>query len=71
MYDENRGISTPYMTGSATLVSNSFFKQDSLLELLGLAHMEFQINLKGLFRHGVRQLFSTTLPVDVEESLLK
>jgi hypothetical protein len=37
-----------------------------MLELLDLAHMEFQINLKVSFMHGGRQLFSLTLLVEVE-----
>jgi hypothetical protein len=40
------------------------------LELLGLANIEFLINLKDTFMHG-RQLFSLTLLVDVDGSLLK
>jgi hypothetical protein len=42
-----------------------------LLKLLGLAHMKFLINLKGSFMHGAWQLFSLTLLVEVEGSLLK
>jgi hypothetical protein len=41
-----------------------------LLELLGLAHRELLINLKGPFMHGEWQLFSPTLLVEVEGSLL-
>jgi hypothetical protein len=40
------------------------------LELLGLAHREFLINLKGPFMHGEWQLFSPTLLVEVEGRLL-
>jgi hypothetical protein len=43
-----------------------------LLELLGLAHIEFLIiNLIGSFMYGERQLFSPILIVDVEGTLLK
>jgi hypothetical protein len=42
-----------------------------LLELLGQAHRKFLINLKGSFMHGGWQLFSPTLLVEVEGSLLK
>jgi hypothetical protein len=42
-----------------------------LLELLGLAHVVFLINLKGPFIHGGWPLFSLTLLVEVEGSLLK
>jgi hypothetical protein len=41
-----------------------------LLELLNLAHREFQINLKDSFIHGGWQLFNPTLLVEVEGSLL-
>jgi hypothetical protein len=41
------------------------------LELLGLANIEFLINLKDTFMHGEGQLFSLTLLVDVDGSLLK
>jgi hypothetical protein len=44
---------------------------ERLLELLGQAHRKFLINLKGTFMHGGWQLFSPTLLVEVEESLLK
>jgi hypothetical protein len=42
-----------------------------LLELLGQAHRKFIINLKGPFMHGGWQLFSPTLLVEEEGSLLK
>jgi hypothetical protein len=42
-----------------------------VLELLGQAHRKFLINLKGPFMYGGWQLFSATLLVEVEESLLK
>jgi hypothetical protein len=42
-----------------------------LLELLGLAHMGFQIILKGSFMHGGIELFNPTLLVEVEGRLLK
>jgi hypothetical protein len=40
------------------------------LELLGLIHRKFLINLKCPFMHGEWQLFSHTLLVEVEGSLL-
>jgi hypothetical protein len=40
------------------------------LELLGLAHREFLINLKCPFMHGGCQVFSPTLLVEVEGNLL-
>ena len=41
-----------------------------LLELLGQAYRKFLINLKVSFMHGGWQLFSPTLLVEVERSLL-
>jgi hypothetical protein len=38
---------------------------------LGQAHREFIINLKGPFMHGGWQLFSLTMLVGLEGSLLK
>jgi hypothetical protein len=40
------------------------------LELSGLAHREFLINLKDSFMHGECQLFSPTLLVEIERSVL-
>jgi hypothetical protein len=42
-----------------------------VLDLLGLAHIEFLINLKNSFIYCGWQLFSPTLLIEVEESLLK
>jgi hypothetical protein len=41
------------------------------LELFGLVHIQFLINLKGPFMHARRKLFSPTLLVEVEDNLLK
>jgi hypothetical protein len=46
------------------------FHRLRLLELLGLAHREFLINLKDTFMNGGWQLFSPILLVEVERSLL-
>jgi hypothetical protein len=40
------------------------------LKLLGLTYREFLINLKGQFMHGGYQLFSPTLLMGVEGSIL-
>jgi hypothetical protein len=38
----------------------------TLLQLLGLTQMKFQINFKGSFMCGGSQLFSPTLLVEIE-----
>jgi hypothetical protein len=40
-----------------------------MLELLGLAHQEFLINLKVTFMYDVWELFNPTLLMDIEERL--
>jgi hypothetical protein len=58
-------------SGCIKVLDKTLRSGGGLLELLGLTHIEFLINLIGTFMHDGRQLFSLTLLVDVEGSLLK